>query len=464
MVFKNILLLVGSIFIGSVLLLCLNTFYWGDDYLFMVNIKKSGIIGNCINGYNHWDGRFLSLSSFVQQLGLKYLPVQLITLIWSVSFFASGILTAQIIIQHSVLKKADTKDKMLFTMLFCAIFWLGCYAHVAETMYWATGGAYSFSLLLGVIWYFYFIKTAHGKSHTAICVLLSFIAGASTQNLALPCTVLVLIHICVAILTRKYEHVGFLITVLLALATGLLLISMAPGNAKRLSAVNFDYAQISVRFLINNFISVFKLYWHFSTFLMIFACMGSLATWLIVNPQYKFTYAFSVKIPRSRQTLAAWICNLKWLLAAMSTIVPFVLIPDTVSLRTMLYFSWFMMLFIFELTLKLCAQNTVYTQSLQIKRNNSYIANTFMLGTFVCGIIITSLSFIMGIGLKNTMNQREAVFKKGFHETVKIKIADLDDISFCYQFEDFPLNRQPENSYIYEGAESYYGIKSIIAE
>lgn len=51
-------IVIASILIVFILLLNLNTFYWADDYNFMFEISRKGVLQNCIYKYMTWDGRF----------------------------------------------------------------------------------------------------------------------------------------------------------------------------------------------------------------------------------------------------------------------------------------------------------------------------------------------------------------------------------------------------------------------
>ena len=63
--YENILVFLAFSTIIMILLLCINTFYWADDYAFIIDLRKFGILQKCIDGYYNWDGRFFTLASFL---------------------------------------------------------------------------------------------------------------------------------------------------------------------------------------------------------------------------------------------------------------------------------------------------------------------------------------------------------------------------------------------------------------
>ncbi len=154
---KTLLFLAGFIIL-LILSICINTFYWADDYALLNNLNKIGILQHSIEGYLTWDGRMLTLSAFVQCFFLKNLPIQLITFLWSLCFFTSGIMIFYIINQELQLKIINKYQKSLIILLLAIVSWLGAFIHFSETIYWGTGGCYSFGLMLGSIWVFGFLK------------------------------------------------------------------------------------------------------------------------------------------------------------------------------------------------------------------------------------------------------------------------------------------------------------------
>ena len=99
-ILPKLLLTFACFVVILILSLCMNTFYWADDYALINNLNKLGVVQHCIEGYLTWDGRMLSLGGFVQCILLKYLPIQLITFVWSLCFLGSGILIYSIINQE----------------------------------------------------------------------------------------------------------------------------------------------------------------------------------------------------------------------------------------------------------------------------------------------------------------------------------------------------------------------------
>ncbi|MBK9223674.1 MAG: hypothetical protein IPO23_01675 [Flavobacterium sp.] len=130
----------------SILFLSVNTFYWADDYSFILNVNKNGLLSNCILGYYNWDGRFLTLGALIQGFIIQNFAIEFVTLFWSILFLGSGFLMYKIISDEVKLENIEAKNQILIGAILSIILWLGSYSHISETIYWATGGVYTFNL------------------------------------------------------------------------------------------------------------------------------------------------------------------------------------------------------------------------------------------------------------------------------------------------------------------------------
>ncbi|WP_395053509.1 DUF6056 family protein, partial [Flavobacterium sp.] len=262
-IFKNSVCIVGLISLFSILILSVNTFYWADDYSFMLKIKSKGIIGNCIYGYNNWEGRFLTLGAFFQGFLIKYFRVEFITLVWSSLFLTSGLLMIKIIFSELNSVIFNKINYYLIAISLAILLWLGAYFHVAETVYWATGGIYSFFLLQCSVWIIFYLNFQKGNFTTfqkIFFLVFCFFSGASSQNLAVAFLALIAISILLDYLkndktNNKWNYLFFLFVFL-----GVLFISIAPGNFVRMKVNGMTHFDMSFYGILRGIILTLKSY------------------------------------------------------------------------------------------------------------------------------------------------------------------------------------------------------------
>lgn len=458
--YSDLLLLFGFSVVILILLLCLNTFYWADDYIFLVELKKNGILENCIEGYFNWDGRFLALGAFFQAFFLKYLKVEIITLFWSICFLTSGVLIFDILKTELNLPKLKQRHKLLIAIVLCLVLWLGSYSHISETIYWGTGGVYSFDLLLGAIWIVFYLRFQQKefslKSKIAFAFF-SIIVGASTQNLSIGLITLVLITILIDFLNREKKNLFLNGIIVLGLFLGLIFIVSAPGNFVRMDNIeNMNVSNMNILFLVKGFFWVLASYLKRAIVLCVLSLLGAVGLLFLIYPNSKIKFNIQYFIPNTKIKITVWLVNYKWLLVSLSTITPFIFMPQMASYRTTIYFLYFFQIFIFHFILKFCKEEY------KIKKNNiSYIPNLMFVLIFSFCTLFSIYNLRKGIVLKKVIIERENKLKKGINQIVEIELINPSLKSPCYNFSDFTLNN---SDFIRVGQEEYFGVKKIIVK
>lgn len=462
---SKVLLMLSCVVIVLILLLCCNTFYWADDYANIVSLKNKGVLQNCIYGYYNWDGRFLSISGIVQGFGLFYLPVEILTLFWSLCFLISGVILYAIFRIESDIFKFPSINKNSIALILAIVFWLGAYSHFAETIYWGTGGVYSFDLLIGSFWVFQYLKLQQKKVNllTAILFLLfSSIVGGMTQNLSTGLLTLVAITFLIDFLRHQKNKQIFNLWVLFFLLVGLIFIMIAPGNWLRFHQVNdSNEVKYSLLILVENFSKIFFMYLKKSVLNIFLAVILALCFGLIFfqrNINFKNLSGMNI-----RQIFILFLSNFKWFLVALATIIPFVFAPKLVSTRTVLFFNYFIFIFCFTITIRLFFS----LKSKQLEKATQLVPISIFLITLLLtiSILFSLYNLKKGRDLKQAILNREMHFKNRRNKSIKIKRIDEKYLKIpCYRFTDIPVIENVSNEWIRKSYEDYYHIKITVQD
>lgn len=451
---NTFLSIIGFLLIVLILLLNLNTFYWADDYAILNEINDLGIYQRCIHGYNVWDGRYLTPTAFLQGAFLKMLPVELITLFWNCCFLISGILLFYII-QEETNDKSGSSKKIYMPFLVAVIFWLGSYKHIGETIYWATGGVYSFNLLLGAVWLllFYKIQRTNSLGIKSVFLFFTICIGLTTQNLTIGLITFLLLTITGDCLKNEKKNIIFNVILLLIIIAGTLFLSLAPGNFVRAEEINNSaFRDITLWMLVKNSAFALAKYLLFSFFLIILSTLAALVYVFQSGIPIARVLKNLIFFPKTKEQSIAFIATYKYLIVALSTILPFITMPEVVSPRTAIYFMFFLVIFIFRFVYELTVVE------LTPKKNNFSSVITFTL--FITAFCFIVYNFQKGITLKTEITKRELLLKNSKNKEVYLRRIDENLKSHCYDFRDFRGN----DDWAVEAQKIYFGCAGIQIE
>ncbi len=452
---NNFLLVITLIAISLILLLNINTFYWADDYNFMLDLNKYGVFENCLRLYKVWDGRFLSVGAFVQGFLISHFRVEIITFFWNLLFLISGFFTFHVIIVELNLE-IDRNTKFLLSFITSVFFWLGSYIHINQTIYWATGGIYSFDLLIGVLWILSYLKIdLKSNLKLFLFLLFSFIAGATTQNLTIGLITLVFINIIINLLERKKSDIKFNIITLLFLILGLSVLMFSPGNALRIAEFpEFNINNITLLGLLKNYLFVFENYYLRSKWLILLTFICGIGFRIFIKLDF-FSFLY---IDFKTLSLVAFLKNIKWLLVALSTLTPFIFITSLAVDRTLIYFMTFIVIFILITLLKSNPKKIYKTYKIY-----KLISFGLILTVLGYSLIFSFINLKKGIVLKYEITKREQILLNSKNKTVTVNQIPSYLISDCYTFFDFPVDA-PKGNFIIEGPKKYYNLNKLIVK
>jgi Family of unknown function (DUF6056) len=445
--------------------LCINTFYWADDYALINDLNKNGVWQNCLSLYLTWDGRLLSLGAIIQGFFLKNLPIELITFLWSLCFLTSGALIFYIINQELQFQIKNKYTTILIVLMLTIVSWLGAYIHFSETIYWGTGGCYSFGLLLGSIWVLWFLRIQDlkiGFIQKILFLIFSMIVGGTTQNLTIALHTLIIIYLFYNYLKKikSINNLNFLI--LISILLGLSFIMLAPGNAIRMKEAGYEtFSNVTLYLILRQTSFVLFYYLCYSIVAIVLSILVAFGIFNLLNPCTKFNKLPKIKFPKTKENWIQLMFELKWLLVSLSTILPFILIPNLMAKRTVIFFVYFMILFVVTFCLRILEKSFMISTDIMKPNRISKATSSFLI-ILIGATVFVIYNFQKGFILKKEISKRENLLKISTGKTVYIKLIDQDLTSPCYHFTDFFIDKPIDDDFIKTSQEQYFDVKIVI--
>jgi hypothetical protein len=148
---------------------------------------------------------------------------------------------------------------------------------------------------------------------------------------------------------------------------------------------------------------------------------------------------------------------------ALSTIIPFCVMPNLISKRTVNFFVFFVMLFTFSVSYKFF--NKVFRKPNQNHEKSISTKAIFLYLIMIMGTLaFTIFNFTKGNILKQKITVRENLLKNSNGKTVHLKRIDQNLTSPCYEFSDFPSEESNSENFIKSGHEQYFNVKIVIED
>ena len=455
--FANVTIVFCIIVIISILLLNINTFYWADDFCFINSVRQSGILQHCINGYFDWDGRFLSVASFIQAFLLTNVQIEFITLFWNLCFLVSGYLIF-IIVKNQLDLKITSKYKIICGLTTAIFIWYGSKVFLAQTVYWGTGGAYSASLIIGMLWIVQYQKSQKSDlnlQNKILLLIFTFIAGATTQNFSIGFVTLILFDLLIDLLNKDFKQFKFKLLVLCFSISGILMLLLAPGNSLRMKEIDgLEIGSLTLNDYINNFYDVLIIYYHACKELIFMSVISGIVFRTFCYDGFINIFKIKFKIVNKKNFVINLLQNFKWIFVALSTIMPFIFMPMMAAERTILYFAFFSVIAIYVIVLR---NYKIQEFKFHYKKLIAFTIIIFIVGS--------SSNFALknmkkGFIVKQEMIKREKMLLNSANQDVTIEVISKDLLSPCYQFFDLQENL-PQDHFNILGHREYYNLKKI---
>jgi hypothetical protein len=429
--------------IAGIILLSFFSWFSCDDFCNKSELARYSVFKMAWIEYLNWDGRSLSISSFVQLTALKYFPVELTTGIWASAFVLTVIFIFKIIqIENPVFYKG--KNSFVLVAVFCAMLWLGLWKLVPDIIYWSTGGSYSLLNLLGVLWLYIFLRglkaERFNKSNCVFIFFVSIFLGMNSHNLIVSLLSICLVEAGYYKIVKK-DNCAFVY--ILCASAGLLIsgsvVFFAPGNFIRLSAglhIGSDW-----NFLIHYLIVLARYgYWLFSLLVLCFAVL-----WL-TGQNFRLSLKLIRDEARKKQPVFLFFHNHKYFVAAFATIAVFFVTSFFAVPRTAIFFSTFMVIYLFQ---------KMWITELNIFSKRFMAGSMVFLSVFICILIF---QMTKAYSVKQKLSEREKLFSTMKGNDVVVPSISKSSVPFAFSFVDV----SPDSSYwVNRCVAMHYQLKTI---
>jgi hypothetical protein len=383
--------------------------------------------------YLSWDGRSFTLAGFIQAFLIRYTSAPVANLVWSSSFLMASLFTVKIF--------GFNKNLIACLGVFTASLIVLFKSHALETIYWSTGGVYSFNLLLGALWLWIYLNY---KSHKIILFITTILLGATTQNL----TIALMMIVFSDIIYKRIKSGNWekdLIVLLILFLPGLIFISLSPGSIHR----SQHYSEVSFTFM--NLL--------YKTAVLYFRAFSAS---IIAIPFAFVTALFFYSKVRESNSFYSFI---KYFLASIVSIAPFIILPHELSdsSRIYIYFQFFLFLALVNVFLWLDQILEKRLQSFFPRLYNVVSIST----TFAVLVFATTLVWINlknGIQIQQKVKEREkTIVASPSNSNIiisKIKVP-LNSFTFLHAFSDLSDSAE---YFANSAAARYYNKNSIITK
>lgn len=455
---KNIDKVVVILGIISVLLIIgISFFTWRycDDFVYEKSLQTRGVFEHMYYIYSNWEGRAISIGGFIQIFLFKYFNHKIIVFVWSLFFIANAYLILKIFLSELSNKIRISRELVLFFIgIVVVTLFYGFYTHIAETVYWAMGGVYTCAVFFGLLWIILYKKMI-AKVPKIVTIgsyfIFSIIVGMITQNLTICLLTFLLIEGIFLFYHNEKRKILYLILIAIGLLIGLSITSFSPGTLHRIAVTPHSFGANPLYYLKN-------LYTSLKVFLITSVVLSAAA---VISAVVIFTYfkqKISIPLNQEKNRLINFLYTTKWLIIALSSVLPFIFVPTNVS-RTAIFFMVFVYIFFLLFVVNILSK----IKSLNILKWKK-ICNLYLLFFFSGHIVYMAYSFKIGYEYNSYMNAINdyLITKKNATETIIVKNKHLPYRPFMYNTE-FMLTKDPKN-WINEEWSTYYDIKSLRTE
>jgi len=312
----------------SILITSSNSVFWNDDFNLLDTISDQGFFKQSYDIYYTWDGRVISPLCMLRNLLLYYAPVQTLPFLALVSIFISTWLISKILIVLNLVSY-----EWVIILLFGVLLWIGYSPHIARSVYWVTGSYYEFANLLIFLWIYSYLKTGQNKF---LFLLLTFTVVASGVNIAIIIFSIIFLFHLFNIRRFDFKKDFFM---LLIFVIAFCLSTFAPGNFLRAKSNYNTDIRIHISSLFHNFFMVLKEYILMSKYL----CIGAVLLGVVLYNKFRLGAKNTDNIKLA----------LVFFLVGLSSVAPFVLVPDAASKHTSIHFQTFIFISLFLFTIGL---------------------------------------------------------------------------------------------------------------
>lgn len=427
---KYILLILSALVFIGLIINCIPTFLWTDDYSFASSLDRYGVFEFVWKMYNGWDGRHLTPSGLTQAFLIKYSNAPFTTFIWVICYILAFVFLSKQLVRSNC---------ATMTALLCSSFLIIFQSHLFQTLYWSVGGLYSMILLIGAVWLYYYKRENH---NVFLLYSLSFVAGATSQNFSISLLSIVAIDLMIEYKKRRILNTQWMIA-LVFLFFGTLFITFAPGNSARAGVVVEDWSVISkLEMMLNNYINGL----------------------ILTKPIYFLAPLFGlISYPIKKENRNNLSDGVKYIIAAFASLAPFILLPAMMSAeaRTTIFFQFFIFIGILHFSWHLIS---VAEQKFRIFWNKAIIVSRLASITQIM-ILATSVYLLVanyeaGMEIKKQYIAREELIKDSKKKCIVVEGIAFKGNRRTFMHYFYDINTDSTHNFNRMAA-SYYQLESI---
>lgn len=368
------------------------SYFWNDDFYFFREVQKRGYWELTKLLYFNWDGRILSVQSFIRLfLIFNFTPFQ-ITLVSTATIFALSWVLLEIIRILLNLKRESFSKSVINTLILGFLFWLVFSPHLAFSHYWATGTFYAFHNLIFFVCLWLLMKEK--KSNLLFLISVVFLVSGGMYSAI--CLFIFYFGFLFWFEKRNLQKNDFWF--LLIFTFTFFINVMAPGNYSRMELTSIPF-EFTPKLILSNYYFILR------------TSIG-ISFWAIISG-FLFSFKFDLtKIPSLNNSFYLKIILL-FTLSSLVSILPFSVIPGTFLRYLGMHFQIFSFLgsFFFCLFLR---------QKFKLSfKETDLVTNYIILISF---FIISGNQYFLGKNVNEQVIERHKILIKnqGLSDTVFI--------------------------------------------
>ena len=358
------------------------------------------------------------------------------------------------------LTRLEFKNRFILLGLVTFSLWFGLQNILNDTLYWCTGGFYIYCNLLMLLFIYVFLKYRNQSSNISVFRLLTllviaFFAGNTSHNIVTAIPIFIIVQFFVDFLDRKRSLFLYYSISLTGFIAGGLIVLMSPGNLVRMERTKHSF-NVSVGGMYLNYKRVLQDYLSWS--LPLYLSIAILFILVFIFLDYSFNFKLNSADFFQKKTKHYWIKFIlkygKYLLTALLTLIPFIIVRRTAGPRTSFFFMTLIFLF-----LNLICYNFL-SKIIIVKKNNSYVHKfVFSLLSTALIIIFFLYHLVPAYEQKIDYMHRERIVEKQTSKDKDIVFEPLKQRSnTLFKFRDMSEDKWDPRNYAFA---KYYGIKSV---
>ena len=426
-----------------------------DDFSNFIKLRgSSGPVDYAVMQYKNWDGRFLNylIWGFIT---LKPEYVNVNVMLYAACFIGIAFMLMTLV-ENTAFYPAGAGRAYFFLVMLAAL-WLGMRPLESETLYWASGAVqYTVIPLLGLVWLcviyellFKPVNIPAAPVTVPLFLIFSFFIGTGNPVYSPALFFLALVMRAFAP-EKKYMRLFTAACVLFA--AGAVLMYAAPGNFVRAAEDRAETFVFSPVFLVSNF---FKVAWSFikaGRYLILLSFLGAAAFG-------GYAGLYGKGNGRAGQLRAVF--TYAYFVAAILSVLPFILVPNFASLRASVFFQIFSALFIWHLV------SYAGGRLRQFFPGPAFRAYVFGLPVVfaVMLYIFAAGDVYYGMGISRQMKERDASLKKaaafygGRKKYAVLRVKPVTGrVPASMAFDDI---KPYTNDFRNKGVAAYYGFLNV---